>query len=414
MYITLNFLTHQHLNNNSITIISMIIHQVFCCIAIVGMAVAYWSFLSARQLIIGLRRDKTSDLPVPPRALLGNGAQPVFGHTWIFRRLGGDLALDFSPDCREWKWTPGWCGFSRKLGDCFAIFIWGQWRVVIRGPERVRTVMDLGCLKEDWAWSPPAALLGNKCMPLMEDDAADFLYQMLSKPLSHESIIDMAPDFADLAEKFMKDLIHGNFRSPREKRRDVLQVQGDNNAESEGSSASGSFSFEQMEEGRSGSEDSADDNHKIKYEALRSFTFDLIDGPILRTNRWKFQSDDQTNEESSSQEQYGRPHFEEDNSNAQQNKNKPLGRQAMMLWMDRLKRSMCSIKMTFGAEWTYIWVLNDYGRAVNGRMHIQKVLNDHVEQCSKALPIRRKPGYTFKEPFSMAFPIVSCSVFSYT
>jgi hypothetical protein len=39
----------------------------------------------------------------------------------------------------------------------------------------------------------------------------------------------------------------------------------------------------------------------------------------------------------------------------------------MLFWMDRLKRAMCVIKMTFGAEWMYVWALNEYGRAVNGR-----------------------------------------------
>ena len=137
--------------------------QVFCCIAIVGAAIMYWTFLSFRQLLAGPRKDlSVSKLPVPPRALTGNTPQPVWGHTSMFQKHGGDIALFFPPDWREWKFLPK--SWSRPLGDCFSIFIWGQWRVVIKGRERVNLILESRGLKEGWAWSPPLTLLGKSCL----------------------------------------------------------------------------------------------------------------------------------------------------------------------------------------------------------------------------------------------------------
>ena len=371
-------------------------------------AIGYWLFLSFRQLLINLPKDRTSCLPVPPRALTGNRAQPVFGHTRLFRRLGGDSALRFRPTWREWNFLPKWC--SRQLGNCFAIFIWGQWRVAIIGPERVKRIMESeGKLKDDWPWSPPIALLGSKCIPLMENDAAEFLYQMLAKPLSHEAIIDFAPMFADLAEKFMDDLSVGTFQSDREKRRRSCRDHEDSiekiGLRGSGSSLSDNCDLDQlepMEEGLSGPDQGVRNLHRISYEALRSFTFDLIDGPVLRMNRWCRCKDQKANRSFLSQRKHG--HVQ-----SNQRTNDKVGRENMLVWMDRLKRAMCVIKMTFGAEWMYVWALNAYGRAVNGREHIYQVINKHIEKCSKAIPVPRKTGHTFKDPFSVNFPIVSLS-----
>jgi hypothetical protein len=277
----------------------------------------------------------------------------------------------------------------------------------------VQLVMESeGKLKDDWPWSPPIALLGSKCIPLMEEDAAVFLYQMLAKPLSHEAIIDFAPIFADLAEKFMCDLSAGTFQSDREKRRQGSHVHEDSVEKIglRGSSSSLSYNddldqLEPMEEGLSGSDSGAacgSNLHRISYEALRSFTFDLIDGPVLRMNRWCHYKDHTTYRIPLSRGRHG--HVQ-----SNQHENDPISREKMLVWMDRLKRAMCVIKMTFGAEWMYVWALNEYGRAVNGREHIYQVINKHVEKCSKDVPVPRKTGHTFKDPFSVNFPIVSFS-----
>jgi hypothetical protein len=272
--------------------------------------------------------------------------------------------------------------------------------------------MDVGSLKDDWAWSPPVSLLGNTCLPLMEDDAADVLYNMLKEPLSQEAIVDLAPQFADMAETFMNDLTIGKFKSPREKRRGVRETNGgfvdgtksDGSSRSFSSSSSGDDFREEdnMEEGRGGSDDSefACSSHKIMYDALRSYTFDLIDGPILKMNRWS-----QANGESPEAELsiLG----DDLSKNEDISKTSKVTRKKMKAWMDRLKRAMCVIKMTFGPEWMYVWLLNEYGRAVNGRMHIQEVISEHVHTCSKTVPIQRKAGYTVKDAFAQPFPMLA-------
>lgn len=269
------------------------------------------------------------------------------------------------------------------------------------------------CLKDDFAWSPPVALLGTKCLPLMEDEAADMLYNMLREPLSHEAIVDLAPQFADLAETFMNDLTAGKFRSSREKKQDAREARGEFDADgaSKASDAGSSRSFssssadefhqEQMEEGRKGNPD----NHKIMYDALRSYTFDLVDGPVLRMDRWSSKRE-HSNVESSSEAgiSSNEETFEDEEKSS---KPQAVSRQKMIMWMDRLKTAMCVIKMTFGTEWMYVWLLNEYGRAVNGRMHIQEVISEHVQECSDAFPIQRKAGYTHKDAFAQPFPIVT-------
>jgi hypothetical protein len=269
-----------------------------------------------------------------------------------------------------------------------------------------------GKLKDDWPWSPPIALLGSKRIPLMEDDAGEFLYQMLAKPLSHEAIIDYAPIFADLAEKFISDLRVGAFQSDREKRQrsncdheDSVEKIGLRGSSSSLSDHGDLDQLEPLEEGLSNTISgiaSGRNLHRISYEALRSFTFDLIDGPVLRMNRWCHCQDQKSNRSLLSRGKHGR-------GQSTRHKNDPISREKMLLWMDRLKRAMCVIKMTFGAEWMYVWALNEYGRAVNGREHIYQVINKHVEKCSKAIPVPRKTGHTFKDPFSVNFPIVSLS-----
>ena len=172
----------------------------------------YWLFLAMRQLFSGPKKDlEVSSLPIPPRALTGNRSKPVWGHTSMFQKHGGDIALLFPPEWREIKWLPQ--RWSRPLGDCFSIFIWGQWRVVIKGPERVKRILDSPGLKEGWAWTPPVTLLGKSCLPLLPDDEAAFLKSLLASPLSHTSVMRFAPDFAEVAENLVDDLIAGKFEN---------------------------------------------------------------------------------------------------------------------------------------------------------------------------------------------------------
>ena len=251
----------------------------------------YFTFLSLRHLLIGPRRDsKASPLPAPPRALTGNRAQPVFGHTRLFTRLGGDVAILFPKDMREWRWLPP--SWSRKLGEVFSIFIWGQWRIAVTGPERTRKVLDSQNIKDGWAYLHPVTLLGKSCIPLLEEEEADFLMGLLRLPFSQGSIVRHAPQFAEIAAKFMDDLVSGELskkfdaaydRKERRKRRDGHQEDmHDENAE-EGREAA------KTEVGSEHTNHSAADNKffKLKWDAMHSYMLDLIKGPMLGMSMWE-------------------------------------------------------------------------------------------------------------------------------
>jgi cytochrome P450 len=375
-------------SHNNLYLTNFLHWQVFCCIAIVGAGIIYWSFLAVRHLLAGPRKDRAvSSLPTPPRALTGNGSQPVWGHTSMFLKHGGDIGLLFPPDWREWKWLPE--RWSRTLGDCFSVFIWGQWRVVIRGPERVKSILDSKGLKEGWAWSPPVALLGKSCLPLLPDDEAAFLQLLLYKPLAHQSVIQYAPQFAEAAEHFVDDLIAGKFE---EKKKPASQaVGGKERFLDDGFCENGGIG-QSFHSARSGEDQSW--HHQIKFDGLRSYTMDLMDGPVLGLNMCGEKSD-----------QSGR----KSNGKKQQSSFDSNGglRDKMFLWMHRLKRALCVIKLSMGREWMYIWLLSQYGRAINGRMHLEEVIAEHVETRAKDAPVKHADGQLYHDPFVMPIPIVS-------
>ena len=358
--------------------------KVFCCIAIVAIAIIYFFGLWIRQIFSFPRRDlNVSSLPGPPRALSGNNALPVYGHTHLFTRHGGDAALYFSPTQREWH------RFGRMLGDCFSMFIWGQWRVVIRGPERAKRVMDSMDLKESWPWTPPKTLLGASCLCLMEDeDEKEQLKSFIGPPLRHHNVVAYAPIFAEHAERCLEDVVAGKFQKKKDQQ----------SAELPPSSRSLHRTF------------SSDDdlsltwaNHggpqayfKLKWDALRSYTFDLVDGPVLSMNHW-LPKPEQSN---------GEPTQQVPDS---ENKKEPMGpsRDDMLLWMERMKRGIDVIKITFGPEWMYIWLMNEYGRAVNARNHMETVIHSHVEKLTDQVPVTHAPGHALHEPSTQPIPIWS-------
>jgi hypothetical protein len=237
----------------------------------------------------------------------------------------------------------------------------------------------------------------------MEDEAGAFLYQILARPLSAGNVIQFAPEFAEIAKQFLDDLASGKLSKPKPSRRNSINL-SDDEPVSGSSFAYDKAEPELMEEGRiSPSEDESEENplhHKIKYETLRSYTFDLIDGPILRTEKWSSVGLNQHGETNADFESETQDENTKENSTW-------ASRNLMLLWMERIKRAMCVIKLTFGTEWMHIWILNEYGRAVNGRMHIEKVLSQHIQKVGSCLPIERKPGHILRDPFVTPFPIVS-------
>eukprot|EP00540_Astrosyne_radiata_P017180 CAMPEP_0116839396 /NCGR_PEP_ID=MMETSP0418-20121206/9746_1 /TAXON_ID=1158023 /ORGANISM="Astrosyne radiata, Strain 13vi08-1A" /LENGTH=673 /DNA_ID=CAMNT_0004469507 /DNA_START=92 /DNA_END=2113 /DNA_ORIENTATION=+ len=191
---------------------------------------------------------------------------------------------------------------------------------------------------------------------------------VLEAPLCEENTNKLAVEMGELADRFVDQLMSGHFCHKSHRRRNHAASDEENIVSQE------ECSF--PESGRCNS-------YKIKFEALRNFTFDLVDGPILRMNKWTCRG----------------IHGCKDSKNPD--------RSTMLLWMERLKRAMCDIKLTFGTEWMYIWLLNEYGRAVNARMHLEKEILVHVEQRAQVVPIKRSRGHILHDPLAMPFPIIT-------
>ena len=282
-----------------------------------------------------------SQLPAPPRAL--GGSAPVYGHTRLFMKLAGDIAHTFAPTTKEVRWNP----WARQLGDCFAIFIWGQWRIVVKGPERSRLILSSMKLKEGWPWSPPINLLGKSCLCFLEDKDRIKLRRMIQEPLSQKQLIQYASVFAKYAEHCLERIQSAN-------EKDIQPPSGktDEDDLQPCCPEDGAVCL------------------KMKWEAMRSYTFDLINGPIL--------SLDITD---------------------------PEERENMMRWMERMKSGVDVIKTTFGPEWMYVWILNEYGRALNGRMHIEEVVRKHVRRMNEKVPVKHERGHLYYEPSTRAIPL---------
>lgn len=374
--------------------------QPFCCIAIVGVAMIYFAFLSLRHLFVGPGRSKESPLPSPPRAVTGNRAQPVWGHTPLFSKLGGDIALLFPADMREWWWLPH--SWSRRLGEVFCLFIWGQWRTVIIGPERAKLVLDSQNIQDGWAWTPPVTLLGKSCIPLLDEQEADFLMGLLRVPFSQGNIAQHAHQFAEIAETFMDDFVSGELnkkfdtsydRKERRKRRDGTQEGAHDETFEEGCAAAKKSELGSEHTNTSGCESKW---LKLKWDAMRSYTLDLIEGPVLGMNMW----------ETPSEQSHGQATTEKERVEPSKNDEIPY-RARMMLWMDRLKVSLCVIKIPMGPEWMYLWPLTEYGRATIARQHLLKVISKHVADRSELNShVRRGAGHYIQDAAALPFPLV--------
>ena len=345
----------------------------FACAALLGIALIWLTYLFIVQLFSGPKRDASSSLPVPPRALTGNGAWPVLGHTLLFSKYGGDMAVLFPPESREWRWLP----WSRTLGESFSVFVWGQWRVVVRGPEAAQKVIEQAELQQGWAWSAPVTLLGKSCLPFLDDREAGCLRRMISEPLSQQSVVKQAPVFAELAQKCIDDILAGHFH--RSKDIEDTTRRGDNDCSIH------EMDSESTSDGGGGNENKGDGNSRttsrssnsnIRWEALRSYTFDLMDGPLLNLDRYanalernssngEMPPDMKTPRAARFQDEH---EIVDDVDKADEEPTKD----AMMLWMQRLKEGLCGAKCTFGPEWTHIWRLNEYGRALNAVTHLNE------------------------------------------
>jgi hypothetical protein len=237
-------------------------------------------------------------------------------------------------------------------------------------------ILGTNDLREGWPWTPPITLLGKSCLCFLEDDAAKQLYRLLERPLSHRILLKYAPLFAEYAAKCLEEIQLGLF-----KRKSGISMRG-------GSSNS---DIGYQTDNENGDEESADDDinasYKLKWEALRSYTFDLVDGPLLATNTW--------NQEKSIDEL------------KRTRRRKLPSRDMMLKYMERMKLGLDVIKVTFGPEWMYFWMMNEYGRALNARMHLEAIVQDHIARMSAEVPVHRERGHPFRDPTTQTIPLLA-------
>lgn len=357
------------------------------------------------QLIFGPKRDPNSSLPVPPRALTGNGAWPVLGHTILFHKYGPDIAFLFPPEWREWRCLP----WSRQLGDTYCVFVWGQWNIVAKGHDTVKKVIVDGDLTEGWPYiTPPVALLGKTCPAILEDEEAACLRLMISGPLSHASVVKQAPQFAELAQKCLDDIMAGQFnRGDRH-----TQTQLNNIDKSQQHSDRIKAEDDLMNTSDSTSSDGGEKAHKIRLDALRSYTLDLMHGPVLNLDR----DDRDVSSITASQHQSVSAstlaedtektvRFQDKENEKDDSKGKLPSQDMLLLWMDRLKDGLCAVKFTYGPDWMQMWRLNPYGRALNARKKLESMLIAHVEECERHIPVHHEKGRVTRDPFTSALPL---------
>jgi hypothetical protein len=378
----------------------MLFIKVFCCIAIVAIAIVYFIGLWIRQLFLGRRRDPYfAAWPPPPRALAGNGAWPVYGHTRLFRRHVGDVMLKFEPQWTEYAIA------GRSLGHCFAIFIWGQWRVGIQGPERAQQFFQQP-LQEGWPWTPPVTLLGKSCLALLQQDdigQAKSLRGMLQKPLSANALLRFAPVFAQAAEECLLAVEQGVFRKTRSPQKQPPDQCAASPTDEE--DCCEDEEEDELEEGAC---------CKLKWEALRSYSLDLVNGPLFEINLWdeKTVSPFKTSSHEASfrkeEPTTWKAALTKWNTPKHARKDEPPSRELMLLWMERIKLGLDVIKLTFGPEWMYVWMFNEYGRAVNARMYVEKLIGEHVERMAALVPqVTHERGHVYHEPTTQPFPLLA-------
>uniref|UniRef100_A0A7S2YKM1 Uncharacterized protein n=1 Tax=Entomoneis paludosa TaxID=265537 RepID=A0A7S2YKM1_9STRA len=83
-------------------------------------------------------------------------------------------------------------------------------------------------------------------------------------------------------------------------------------------------------------------------------------------------------------------------------------REMMLLWMERMKSGIDVIKTTFGPEWMYIWMMNEYGRALNARMKLENVVQAHVGRVAALIPnITHLEGHAIHDVTTQPIPFLA-------
>lgn len=278
-----------------------------------------------------------------------------------------------------------------------------------KGREQVEKLILEGDVTEGWPYiTPPVTLLGKTCPAILEEEEAGCLRSMISGPLSQASVVKHAPKFAELAQKCIDEIIEGRFSDKGER---PLIKQGDSRDTDGTHPRSGHEDL--MNTSDSASSDSGERSHNIKLDALRSYTLDLMHGPVLnlkRDNRDNISTTASQHKHASSKSLINEDgekavHFEDNVTGKEDTEDELPSQELLLLWINRLKDGLCDIKFTYGPECMQLWRLNPYGRALNARKKLEAMLTAHVEEREKHVPVHHEKGRATRDPFSSAIPL---------
>lgn len=265
--------------------------------------------------------------------------------------------------------------------------------MAIKGPERCRRVMEEGGLTASFPWTPPTTLLGKSCLPFLEQEDADQLKTLLSRPLDQASVVRQARAFALAADKCLEDVQKGKFRRRIGRAKNTGKHVNSSEAINRDDLCVSEDLLDDYDDVDDLHEGSSRSSLKIKWESLRSYSLDLVDGPVLNLNFWPATSEQSQGQTTRKQA-------------TQKNRRLPT-REKMLLWMERIKAGVDVIKMTYGPEWMFIWLLNEYGRAVNARIHISALFSKHAKTMSDTVPVQHREGHTYNEPTTQPIPLLT-------
>jgi hypothetical protein len=334
----------------------------------------------------------------------------VYGHTFLFQKFAGGCATLFQPEQTEIAFLPPMC-FNRRLGKCFALYIWGQWRVCVQGEALTRQVLETpGLVVDAFPWTPPIMLLGKCCLSFLDDHDAEQLRALIEQPLSSRSVLSYASTFADMAERTLErirasDDFDRNHSIRRWNSKGKKPPSQHDESELNVSYASTDLDRRSDDQGccyESDLGDSPIEFRKLKWEALRSYTFDLVDGPVLGMNKWIKPSEQTEGEPTSSEAEMA---TKSSGPAADAGSDLLPTREGMLRWMERIKDGVDVIKLTFGPEWMQVWRVNEYGRALNARLHVHAVLHQHVKDMTQLVPVHHRPGHAYYDPSTQLIPL---------
>lgn len=280
---------------------------------------------------------------------------------------------------------------------------------MIKGPKSATKVLNGQRLITGWPWTPPTTLLGKSCLALMEEEnreQAAELRSIIQEPLSHAAVLQYALAFAAAAEKCLEACRENSLSS---------SSRGKPESGLHASPVSDILSVQTGSDDPFGHEDLG---FKLKWEALRSYTLDLIDGPLLNLHLWTNGlatiDEDETKQEDRKKEKMKESEQSSRSGRAKRKEkaiikreNRRPTRELMLLWMERMKSGLDVIKITFGPEWMYIWMLNEYGRALNARLYAEGILGKHVKGMATLVPVSHKEGHSYRDPSTQPIPLLA-------